>query len=594
MKKLFIGIVIFAVISVLVTGVLINIKNKNLNEDNSISSGDKTTDLIINVEEEPEKTIDLYGTYNENDLIVEDRKEIFRIANKDVEIEMPRIKGLKNKTVEDKVNDDIKNRIAKVINKFANNSKVKYVSLNYTITSNFSNVLSGYCDIHYDDDKNNNESIAINYELVNGERLKFEDLFVKDMDFNTLIRKMVYKEIERSTFGGENSSSIYYDKKNQTWLREYYDYEEDKEKIIEDEPYVTENDLNKIMKEFINDKEKNYYFSPTKLNVDLDYNDYSILSYYYLKDIANEVTIYDKYLTKESIYESQDIGMKNLWTCSKIPDGYGEEKHTEYGYATENLYYEIDNNFYSYDTHEDDEEYQSFEKKITNYVIKLAEEKVEEYNKIAKENPKKFYILYLNYSITGSDDLYTKLAFANQNELDILKIAKKTSENPERTISTRISEYITTTNITNKQKVMEYLIDCYRYYNLAFYGSGMAYAGFAYNKTTDDGSSIYDSFEEKEYTESYNLNMTILSDSSTRKLEKSEIQDLTKDELNKAYNEIFARHGHEFKNKTLREYFELCPWYEPIANKSVSLEELSEVERYNIDIIRSVINDKKG
>ena len=51
MKKLFIGIVIFAVISVLLTGVLINIKNKNLNEDNSISSGDKTTDLISNVEE---------------------------------------------------------------------------------------------------------------------------------------------------------------------------------------------------------------------------------------------------------------------------------------------------------------------------------------------------------------------------------------------------------------------------------------------------------------------------------------------------------------------------------------------------------------
>lgn len=563
MKKLFIGVVIFAVISVLVTGVLINIKNKNLNEDNSISSGDKTTDLIINVEEEPEKTIDLYGTYNENDLIVEDRKEIFRIANKDVEIKMPKIKGLKNKTVEDKVNDDIKNRIAKVINKFANDSEVKNISSSYTITGNFSNVLSGYCDIYYEDDKNNNENITINYELVNGERLKLEDLFVKDMDFNTLIRKMVYKEIERSTFGGENSSSIYYDKKNQTWLREYYDYEEDKEKIIEDEPYITENDLNKIMREFINDKEKNYYFSPTKLNVDLDYNDYIILSYYYFKDIANEVTIYDKYLTKESIYESQDIGIKNLWTCSKtLP--YIE--YIEYGFSTENLYYEINNSINSYgNTHEGDENYQNFQKKITNQVIKSAKEKVEAYKKIAINNPEKFYILYLNCSVYGSDNLCTD-----------------------------IYEYVTTTDITNKPKVMDYLLDCYRYYNLAFFGSAMNYAGFAYNKTTDDGSSIYDSFEKNIYTEKYNLNMTILPDSSTRKLEKSEMQELTNDELNKAYNEIFARHGHEFKNKALREYFELCPWYEPIANKSVSIEELSEVERYNIDIIRSVINDKKG
>ena len=88
--------------------------------------------------------------------------------------------------------------------------------------------------------------------------------------------------------------------------------------------------------------------------------------------------------------------------------------------------------------------------------------------------------------------------------------------------------------------------------------------------------------------------MIIISDSSTRKLEKSEIQDLTSDELNKAYNEIFARHGHEFKNTELREYFEMCPWYTPIAGKTVTLEELTEIERYNIEIIKSVINDKKA
>ena len=159
MKKLFIGVVILAVISVLVTGVLINIKNKNLNEDNSISSGDKTTDLIINVEEEPEKTIDLYGTYNENDLIVEDVKETFRLANEDVEIEIPKIRGLKNKTVEDKVNNDIKNRISEFISKLPDNSKAKYLRLNYTITGNFSNVLSGYCNISY---QYNYEDIALN------------------------------------------------------------------------------------------------------------------------------------------------------------------------------------------------------------------------------------------------------------------------------------------------------------------------------------------------------------------------------------------------------------------------------------------------
>ena len=49
-------------------------------------------------------------------------------------------------------------------------------------------------------------------------------------------------------------------------------------------------------------------------------------------------------------------------------------------------------------------------------------------------------------------------------------------------------------------------------------------------------------------------------------------------------------------NLKIRHYVNILSYalgYEPTANKSVSLEELSEVERYNIDIIRSVINDKK-
>lgn len=126
----------------------------------------------------------------------------------------------------------------------------------------------------------------------------------------------------------------------------------------------------------------------------------------------------------------------------------------------------------------------------------------------------------------------------------------------------------------------------------------MENAHFDYDQTKsyaygDTDKIVYDSFEKNEYAQTYNWNMTVILDSSIRKLEKNEIKDLTSDELNKAYNEIFARHGHEFKNKELREYFEMCPWYTPIAGKAVTLNELSEIERYNIEIIKSVINDKK-
>ena len=85
----------------------------------------------------------------------------------------------------------------------------------------------------------------------------------------------------------------------------------------------------------------------------------------------------------------------------------------------------------------------------------------------------------------------------------------------------------------------------------------------------------------------------IISESSTRKLQTSEIQNLTLDELNKAYNEIFARHGHEFKNTELKVYFEGMSWYNKIENKTVSIEELNEIEKHNLEVIKSVISEKK-
>lgn len=582
MKKIFTGVVIFAIVSVLVTGALINIKNKKNNVDDALS-GDKPSGVTDETENISEKTIDLNGTYNENDLIIEEKiVETLKVDGEDVEIKIPQINGLKNKTVENKVNTDIRNRISEIIGKFASNSEVKNVNSYYDMTGNFSNVISGLWHISYEDTSKHEEEVYINYELVNGKRLKLEDFFIKDMDFNTLIRKMVYKEIAR----GE---AYYYDKEKQTWMDyiglgyvespEYVEHDSDR-----DEEY-----LNKIMKRFMKKNEKDFYFSPTQIHIKLDDNDYydgvgciyHYNYYYYLKDIANEVTIYDKYLTKESIYESQDIGTKNIWTCS-IPT----ELCVEYGFAAENLYYEIASSYYYQFAYQyKGYEYESLLEKILNKAAKVAQEKVEEYKKIASDNPEKFHIVYLRCELDWESDL-TK---------------------SKETVSAKTTEYITTTGITNKKKVMDYLLDCYRYYNLHYYPSAMYYAGFDRDKTSDeergelsyilDGINdkfIYDTFEKKEYVQTYNLDMIIISDSSTRKLEKSEIQDLTSDELNKAYNEIFARHGHEFKNTELREYFEMCPWYTPIAGKTVTLEELTEIERYNIEIIKSVINDKKA
>lgn len=452
MKKIFTGVVIFAIVSVLVTGALINIKNKKINADDALS-GDKPSGVTDETENISEKTIDLNGTYNENDLIIEEKiVETLKVDGEDVEIKIPQINGLKNKTVENKVNTDIRNRISEIIGKFASNSEVKNINSYYTIIGNFSNVISGYWHVRYEDTSEHEEEVYINYELVNGERLKLEDFFIKDMDFNTLIRKMVYKEIARH-------EPYYYDKEKQTWIDyiglgyaespEYVEYDSDR-----DEEY-----LNKIMKRFMKENEKDFYFSPTQIHIKLDDNDYydgvgciyHYNYYYYLKDIANEVTIYDKYLTKESIYESQDIGTKNIWTCS-IPT----ELCVEYGFAAENLYYEIASSYYYHYAG-----YESLIGKILNKAVKVAQEKVEEYKKIASDNPEKFHIVYLRCELDFDDDLYMKIG----SDEELTK--------SEKTVLAKTTEYITTTGITNKKKVMDYLLDCYRYYNLDYYTSAM-------------------------------------------------------------------------------------------------------------------------
>lgn len=76
-------------------------------------------------------------------------------------------------------------------------------------------------------------------------------------------------------------------------------------------------------------------------------------------------------------------------------------------------------------------------------------------------------------------------------------------------------------------------------------------------------------------------------------LSKRDLVNLNKKELEIAYNEIFARHGHDFKTKWLKEYFNSLSWYAPIKDKQVSLEELSNAERANAELIKSEIANGK-
>lgn len=100
-----------------------------------------------------------------------------------------------------------------------------------------------------------------------------------------------------------------------------------------------------------------------------------------------------------------------------------------------------------------------------------------------------------------------------------------------------------------------------------------------------NGKDMIAEYEKKQsLSEDY-----ILPASDTVKLTKSDIEDLTLQELNYAKNEIYARHGRKFDSKELREYFESKSWYNGTIDPADFKDNmLSQIERDNVKLIKDL------
>lgn len=77
-----------------------------------------------------------------------------------------------------------------------------------------------------------------------------------------------------------------------------------------------------------------------------------------------------------------------------------------------------------------------------------------------------------------------------------------------------------------------------------------------------------------------------LIDASSRLLTKNEVAQMTKEELSLARNAIYARHGYQYKNAELSEFFGKQPWFKPT---DVKMEDIpfSKIELDNIRLIKA-------
>ena len=77
-----------------------------------------------------------------------------------------------------------------------------------------------------------------------------------------------------------------------------------------------------------------------------------------------------------------------------------------------------------------------------------------------------------------------------------------------------------------------------------------------------------------------------LVDASSRVLTQNEVAQLNKEELSLARNAIYARHGYQFKNPELKEYFSKQSWFRP-TNVKIDSIPFTKTELDNIRIIKA-------
>ena len=116
---------------------------------------------------------------------------------------------------------------------------------------------------------------------------------------------------------------------------------------------------------------------------------------------------------------------------------------------------------------------------------------------------------------------------------------------------------------------------------------------FYVDKSVDDydikniniNNSLKNNNDTNKIDEKENSKDFILPNSDTVKLKQSDLNNLTKQQLILARNELFARHGYTFTTPEIKSYFESKIWYHPDASYNG---ELNDIEKTNLQLIQNV------
>ena len=317
---------VFLIILVMATGVAI------YNTIKYLKPAQEEEEAVIieeskNITEDIKYVASCSETYDKNDLkiisyydidgnIIADKKDL-NLSNYKSEIGFIQIEGLKNKNIEDKVNNKLRQT--------AYNMEYKYVGSN--VEANYGNILS--IIIYGYGDGEETKTIGINIDLTTGDDIPFEKVFLSSAPIKSFLIEGLYENLAWDTaFGnGENMDEGYFDM-DKADISSYEDkgvmlvrnYEKNKDNI---NYYISYNSA--VILDGILDN--NIIKSDRYSGISIDFTKHT-----------EEIAIYKRYLTPSSIFENNEIGEKNIIVFTDKPEDNEYFKNISYGKIADNIF----------------------------------------------------------------------------------------------------------------------------------------------------------------------------------------------------------------------------------------------------------------
>ena len=563
-KGIVIFLIIFGIVAVTATSMYATyVKNKNGDLNNEVilpNTSGESGEII----EEPIATIDkkyaveydeMYFTNNieisEKNYISGDfiKKETYGDTKYYEEnATYMQIDGLKDEEVEKKINQRIRDEVFEML-AIQDEHKIKTVDMHSY--ANFSNILSLQIYYRFFNDKTYEDNHTygrkyLNIDLSTGNDIKLEELFLDGVSIKNILSDCIYSGQQYSEGWWEYEQYIF----NETGKEIYeYDYSTRDEELRNLGLMTYDEWESWFIKSNFEENAVKVMYEISKGDIDFCIDQYSISlisndTFYYninLRNNLESLALYKRFMKDETIFDNKHIVAEEGMCGFSISEYMQTEK------IMDNLLLSCYN-------------YVSDDASSQNFYRQLIEDKIAAEKEYALLNPDKMYIL----GFFAESDY-----FANSVKVEMDK--DEFEKNKDAILKT-FEPYFTWYDGSEKGIVSMNVLN--------ELGIKYVYSGPYYYYPNRDNSDMENAF--------------YLIDSHEELVTPEILRGLTIDELNIAYNEIFARHGHDFKNNDLREYFIGCLWYRPVYGRTVSTAELSKIENQNLNIIRNEINIRKS